>query len=139
FGIRAAKSDISRGELNIDGYKAVTQQLADTFAFKYVAITLRESFSASYNGWSALLYDGEKYYQSKRYDISPIVDRVGGGDSFGAGLIHSLLENKDPQSAVDFAVGASCLKHTILGDFNLVTTDEVGLLLKGNTSGRVQR
>ncbi|MFZ5590556.1 MAG: PfkB family carbohydrate kinase [Bacillota bacterium] len=139
FGIKAAESDITSGKLNLEGYKDVARQLQQTFNFQYVAITLRESFSASHNGWSALLYDGKEYYHPRRYDITPILDRVGGGDSFGAGLIYSLLTGKHPQEAINFAVAASCLKHTIHGDFNLVTLDEVELLAKGDGSGRVQR
>ncbi|MDK2856770.1 MAG: 2-dehydro-3-deoxygluconokinase, partial [Bacillota bacterium] len=111
----------------------------ERFGFKYVAVTLRESFSASHNGWSGLLYDGKEFYRSRRYEISPIIDRVGGGDSFGSGLIYALLSGKDPQAAVDFAAAASCLKHSIHGDFNLVTVDEVELLARGDASGRVQR
>ncbi|MGQ9557026.1 MAG: PfkB family carbohydrate kinase [Desulfurispora sp.] len=139
FGIKAAQSDITSGQLNLEGYKDVARQLQQAFGFKYVAITLRESFSASHNGWSALLYDGTEYYHPRRYDITPILDRVGGGDSFGAGLIYSLLTGKQPQEAINFAVAASCLKHTIHGDFNLVTLDEVELLARGDGSGRVQR
>jgi len=139
FGIKAAHSDITKGELHTEGYKDVARQLQEQFKFKYVAITLRESFSASHNGWSALLYDGKDFYQPRRYDITPIVDRVGGGDSFGAGLIYSLVTGKEPQAAINFAVAASCLKHTIPGDFNLVTVDEVELLARGDASGRVQR
>ena len=139
FDIKAAESNVSHGKLSVDGYRNVAKQLKDRFEFKYVAITLRESFSASHNGWSGLLYNGKDFYQSPRYDIVPIIDRVGGGDSFGAGLIYSLLMEKDCQNVIDFAVAASCLKHTISGDFNLVTVDEVEVLVKGDASGRVQR
>lgn len=138
FGIKAAKTDITSGELNREGYKDVARQLMDKFGFKKVAITLRESYSASNNGWSAMLYDGTDFHFSKKYDIS-IVDRVGGGDSFGAGLIYSLMEGYASEDAINFAVAASCLKHTIEGDFNLVTVDEVKNLAKGDGSGRVQR
>lgn len=139
FGIKAKGSDVTAGKLDEAGYRDVVRQLVERFGFKYVAVTLRESFSASHNGWSGLLYDGKEFYRSRRYEISPIIDRVGGGDSFGSGLIYALLSGKDPQAAVDFAAAASCLKHTIHGDFNLVTVDEVELLARGDASGRVQR
>lgn len=138
FGIKAADTDITKGALSDAGYKDVARQLVERFGFKYVAITLRESRSASDNGWSALLYDGKEYYKSRKYDIH-IVDRVGGGDSFGGGLIYALLSGKQPQEAIEFAVAASCLKHTIPGDFNMVAVDEVEALAGGDGSGRVQR
>ncbi|MDQ0285980.1 2-dehydro-3-deoxygluconokinase [Desulfofundulus luciae] len=138
FGIKAAGSDVIKGALSDAGYRDVARQLVERFGFKYVAITLRESYSASDNGWSALLYDGKEFYKSRKYDIR-IVDRVGGGDSFGGGLIYSLLTGKGPEEAINFAVAASCLKHTIPGDFNMVTVDEVETLVKGDGSGRVQR
>jgi 2-dehydro-3-deoxygluconokinase len=109
------------------------------FGFKYVVSTLRESYSATYNGWKALIYDGKEFYQSKRYEINPIIDRVGGGDSFSGGLIHGLLTKPTQGEALEFAVAASALKHTINGDFNLVSIDEVESLAGGNASGRVQR
>ena len=109
------------------------------FGFKYVVSTLRESFSATHNGWNALIYDGKEFYQSKRYDIMPIIDRVGGGDSFSGGLIHGLLTKPTQAEALEFAVAASALKHTVPGDFNLVSADEVESLAGGNASGRVQR
>ncbi|WP_027363960.1 sugar kinase [Desulfotruncus alcoholivorax] len=139
FGIKAANTDVTKGKLHAEGYKDTARQLMEKFNFKYVAITLRESFSASHNGWSGLLYDGNDFYQSRKYDINPIVDRVGGGDSFCAGLIYALVTGKEPQDAIDFAAAASCLKHTIPGDFNLITVDEVELLARGDASGRVQR
>lgn len=138
FGIKAAETDITSGELSREGYKDVARQLVEKFGFKKVAITLRESISASVNGWSAMLYDGKDYNFSKKYTIN-IVDRVGGGDSFGAGLIYSLMEGYSSEEAINFAVAASCLKHTIEGDFNLVTVDEVKNLAGGDGSGRVQR
>ncbi|AEG15208.1 sugar kinase [Desulfofundulus sp. TPOSR] len=138
FGIKAAGSDIIKGALSDAGYQDVARQLVERFGFKYVAITLRESYSASDNGWSALLYDGKEFYKSRKYDIR-IVDRVGGGDSFGGGLIYALLAGKGPEEAINFAVAASCLKHTIPGDFNMVSIDEVENLVKGDGSGRVQR
>ena len=138
FDIHASKSDVTKGELNRDGYIEVAKKLTDKFGFKKVAITLRESISANDNKWSGMLYaDGEAYF-SKKYDVH-IVDRVGGGDSFGGGLIYSLLNDFEPQKAIEFAVGASCLKHTIEGDYNLVSVDEVLSLIGGNASGRVQR
>ncbi len=139
FGIKAAHSDITKGELDTGGYLDVARQLHNRFGFKYVAITLRESFSASHNGWSGLLYDGNDMYLSRRYDIKPIVDRVGGGDSFAAGLIYALVTGREPRQAIDFAAAASCLKHSVPGDFNMVSLDEVELLVKGDASGRVQR
>lgn len=138
FGIRAEATDITKGEINLAGYQSVARQLVDAFHFKKVAITLRESISASCNNWSALLYDGKEFYSSKKYTIQ-IVDRVGGGDSFGGGLIYGLTQGYDCQQALEFAVAASCLKHTIEGDFNLMTVDEVKALMGGDGSGRVQR
>jgi len=138
FGIKADETDITGGHLSDEGYKKVAQELVSRFDLKYVAITLRESFSASDNGWSALLYDGASFNKSKRYDIR-IVDRVGGGDSFGAGLIYGLTSGMSNQDALEFAVAASCLKHTIEGDANMVSVEEVTTLMKGDASGRVQR
>ena len=124
--------------MNHDGYRDVARQLTDRFHFKKVAITLRESVSANDNNWSAMLYDGNDFYFSKKYSIH-IVDRVGGGDSFGSGLICASLLSYDPQTAIDFAVAASCLKHSIEGDFNMISLDEVLKLVGGDGSGRVQR
>lgn len=138
FGIKAADTDVAKGEVNREGYKEVARKLAGRFGFSKVAITLRESVSANDNKWSAMLYDGEDYYFSKKY-LMHIVDRVGGGDSFGGGLICACLNGYDPQSTIEFAVAASCLKHSIEGDFNMVTIDEVLRLAGGDTSGRVQR
>lgn len=138
FGIKAAETNIEGGQLNEEGYKDVAKQLLERFDLKYVAITLRESFSASHNGWSAMLYDGKEFIRSKRYDIT-IVDRVGGGDSFGGGLIYGLTSGMSNKEALEFAVAASCLKHSIEGDFNLVSKDEVLTLANGDASGRVQR
>ena len=140
FGIEAEKTDIYAGEINREGYKSVARQLADTFGFEKVAITLRESHSASDNGWSGMLYDvkSDEYCFSKKYQLR-IIDRVGGGDSFGAGLIYSLLSGKSTQDAVEFAVAASALKHTIEGDFNMVSLSEVEKLAGGDGSGRIQR
>ena len=138
FGIKAENTDITKGALDDSGYQEVAKKLVERFGFKKVAITLRESYSASDNGWSALLYDGQEFYKSKKYDIR-IVDRVGGGDSFCSGLLYGLLSGMDNQKALEFAVAASCLKHTILGDFNLVSVAEVESLMSGDGSGRVQR
>lgn len=138
FGIEAENTDITSGKISHDGYKSVAKKLKDTFGFKYVAITLRESISASDNNWAAMLYDGKEYYFSKKYPVH-IVDRVGGGDSFGAGLIYSLLSKYEPQKTIEFAVAASALKHSIEGDFNMVSVDEVNKLAGGDGSGRVQR
>ena len=138
FGIEAEATDIYGGTINHQGYKSVAKQLADKFGFEKVAITLRESYSASHNGWSAMLYDGENYCFSKKYDLN-IVDRVGGGDAFAGGLIYSMLSGKDTQAAVEFAVAASALKHSICGDYNMVTVAEVEKLAGGDGSGRIQR
>lgn len=138
FGIKAEDTDTTKGELSTEGYKSVARQLTEKFAFKKVAITLRTSINANRNDWQALLYDGKDFFFSKKYEIW-IVDRVGGGDSFTAGLIYSLLSGKSNQEAVEFAVAASCLKHTIEGDFNMVSVAEVEKLASGNASGRIQR
>ena len=138
FGIEAENTDIYGGSLNYEGYKSVAKQLADKFDFQKVAITLRSSISASDNDWAGMLYDGQDYYFSNSYSLH-IVDRVGGGDSFGAGLIYSILSGKDSQSTIDFAVAASALKHSIEGDFNRVSVAEVEKLAGGDASGRVQR
>ena len=138
FGIEAENTDIYGGKLDHSGYKSVAKQLADKFGFEKVAITLRTSISASDNDWAGMLYDGKDYCFSKSYHLH-IVDRVGGGDSFGAGLIYALLSGKDTQSAVEFAVAASALKHSVEGDFNRVSVSEVEKLAGGDGSGRVQR
>lgn len=138
FGISAADTDVSKGEVNHEGYKDVARQLMERFGFQYVAITLRSSISANDNDWAAMLFDGKDYYFSKQYHMH-IVDRVGGGDSFGAGLIYAMRERMDPQDAIEFAVAASALKHSIEGDFNRATVDEVKKLAAGDGSGRVQR
>lgn len=138
FGIEAEGTDINAGKLNHEGYISVAKQICDKFGCEKVAITLRSSISANDNDWAAMLYtDGEAYF-SPSYRIH-IVDRVGGGDSFGGGLIYSLLSEKKPQDAINFAVAASCLKHSIEQDFNLVSIAEVEALAAGNASGRVQR
>ena len=138
FGIEAENTDIYGGKLNKDGYKSVAKQLMDRFGFEKVAITLRTSISASDNDWAGMLYDGKDYCFSKEYHLH-IVDRVGGGDSFGGGLIYALRSGKSTQQAIDFAVAASALKHSIEGDFNRVSVSEVEKLAGGDGSGRVQR
>lgn len=136
----ASASHVESGELNPDDYKAIAKNAMAQFPnIKRVAITLRESKNANINNWAACLYDGENFYLSRKYAITDIVDRVGGGDSFGGGLIFGLNTYGDPHQALEFAVAASCLKHTILGDFNLVSKPEVESLMKGSGSGRVQR
>lgn len=132
-------SDVSKGQTDAEGYKGIFKEMMETFGFSYVVSTLRESFSASHNGWKAMIYNGKEFYQSKRYDIDPIVDRVGGGDSFAGGLIHALVNGASQGEALEFAVAASALKHTIPGDFNLVSEAEVKALAGGDGSGRVQR
>lgn len=138
FGIKAAGTDVTAGQVNHEGYRDVAKQLADRFGFSKVAITLRTSISANDNKWAAMLYDGNECYFSKQYTMH-IVDRVGGGDSFGGGLIYACLQNMKPQEIIEFAVAASCLKHSIEGDFNQVSVDEVKKLAGGDASGRVQR
>ncbi len=138
FGIEAENTDITGGKLNHDGYRSVARQLIDRFGFEKVAITLRSSISANDNDWAGMLCDGKECYFSRQYHLH-IVDRIGGGDSFGAGLIYALLSGKAPQAAIDFAVAASALKHSNEGDFNRVSVDEVEKLAGGDGSGRVQR
>lgn len=133
------QADVEGGHTEASGYKAVFKAMHEEFGFRYVASTLRESLSASHNGWKAMIYNGAEFYESRRYEILPIVDRVGGGDSFAAGLIHGLLTKPSQGEALEFAVAASALKHTIDGDFNLVSVGEVENLAAGNVSGRVQR
>ena len=138
FGIKSEGTDVTTGKVNAEGYVSVAEKLTEKFGFEKVAITLRSSISASDNEWGGMLYSGGKAYFSQKYMIR-IVDRVGGGDSFGGGLIYSLISGFDDQKTIDFAVAASCLKHTIEEDFNLVSVNEVEALVNGNASGRVQR
>ncbi|MCX7876495.1 MAG: sugar kinase [Melioribacteraceae bacterium] len=141
LGLKADETDIHAGKLSEEGYFNVAKKLKETYGFKTVAITLRESYSATKNGWSALLLDDKdckEPYRSKKYEID-IVDRVGGGDAFASGLIYGLLEKNNSKDALEFAVAASCLKHSIPGDFNLVSVDEVEKLVKSGGSGRVER
>ena len=133
-------ADVEGGKTDAEGYYGIFQGMMKEFGFKFVVSTLRESYSATHNGWKALIYNGKDFYQSKHYDIMPIIDRVGGGDSFAGGLIHGLLTwPEDQGKALEFAVAASALKHTIPGDFNLMSKEEVENLAGGDASGRVQR
>ena len=139
FGIEASGSNITAGVLSADGYEEIGHKLMAKFPnVKYVAFTLRESISASVNNWSGILITKDKSFKSKKYTIQ-IVDRVGGGDSFGAGLIYGLANNIGEQATIEYAIAASCLKHTIEGDFNITSVDEVMKLVGGDGSGRVQR
>ena len=132
-------SDVESGKTEAEGYKSIFSKMKQEFGFKYVISTLRESFSASNNGWKAMIYNGEEFYVSRRYEITPIVDRVGGGDSFSAGIIHGLVNKMSQADALEFAVAASALKHTIPGDVNMVSIQEVESLAAGHTNGRVER
>ena len=133
-----AGSDVTKGGLEIEGYKSVFKQMREKLGFKYIASTLRESHSASDNGWSALVYDGNEFYHTKQYEVR-IVDRVGSGDSFASGFIYGLVTGMPLGEAAEFGVAASALKHTIPGDLNHATRKEVIDLMKGDASGRVQR
>ncbi len=133
-------SDVTGGKLDTSKYEALAKEVLTIYPnASKIAITLRESKSANHNDWSACIYDRNEFYVSKKYEIKDIVDRVGGGDSFGGGLIYGLLNYDDPKKALEYAVAASCLKHTIIGDFNRVTVKEVESLMGGDGSGRVQR
>ncbi|NCI51614.1 sugar kinase [Sediminibacterium roseum] len=138
LGFKAEGTDVTKGELNLDGYKSVFKQMKDKFGFKYIASTLRESHSASDNGWSALVYDGNEFYHTRQYEVR-IVDRVGSGDSFASGFIYGLVTGLPMNEAAEFGVAASAIKHTIPGDLNHATLSEVKELMKGDGSGRVQR
>jgi 2-dehydro-3-deoxygluconokinase len=138
FGIRARNSNVNAGMINRSGYEEAAKALADRFGFKQVAITLRESISANDNNWAGMLYEGGNVYFSKKYPVH-IVDRVGGGDSFSAGLIYGLVKGFPPQETLEFAAAASCLKHSVEGDFNQVSLGEIQKLAGGDGSGRVQR
>lgn len=138
LGFKPGNTDVTQGSLELGGYERIFREMQKKFSFKYVVTSLRESYSASDNGWSALAFDGKEFYRSRKYDIR-IVDRVGGGDSFSGGFIHGLLKYGDFKEALEFAVAASALKHTIRGDFNLVSEAEVEALKNGDASGRVQR
>jgi len=138
LGFKAAHTDVTKGELNLDGYKDVFRQMKDKFGFKFIASSLRESHSASDNGWSALVYDGSDFHHTRKYNVR-IVDRVGSGDSFASGLIFGLVTGMPMPEAAEFGVAASAIKHTIPGDLNHATLAEVKELIKGDGSGRVQR
>jgi 2-dehydro-3-deoxygluconokinase len=138
LGFKAKDTDVTKGELDLDGFKDVFKQMKEKFGFKYIASSLRESHSASDNGWSALLYDGNEFYHTRKYDVR-IIDRVGSGDSFASGLIYGLVTGMAMKDAAEFGVAASALKHTIPGDLNHAALGEVKDLMKGDASGRVQR
>ena len=138
LGISAKDTDVSTGKLSKEGYKGVAEEICQKYGCKTVAITLRSSISANDNDWAAMLHTGGQFYFSKTYHIH-LWDRVGGGDSYGAGLIYAASQGYEPQQCIEFAVAASCLKQTIQGDFNRVSVAEVENLMKGDGSGRVQR
>jgi len=138
LGFKAKNTDVTKGELNLDGFKDVFKQMKEKFGFKYIASSLRESHSASDNGWSALVYDGNDFYHTRQYEVR-IVDRVGSGDSFASGFIYGLVTGMSLKDSAEFGVAASALKHTIPGDLNHATLEEVKGLMKGDASGRVQR
>lgn len=138
FGIKAEGSDLTGGKIEHERYMEVAEKLTARFGLKAIGVTLRESFSASHNGWSGMLFIDGKPHFSRRYDID-IVDRVGGGDAFAAGLVYALVSGKTPSDTIEFAVAASCLKHSIPGDYNRIKLSEVETLLGGDASGRVQR
>ncbi len=139
FGIAARETNVKGGLISARGYEDVAAQLLNKFGLNYVAISLRESLSATVNNWSGMLYDGSKFYTARKYHIDYIVDRIGGGDAYSSGIIYGLLTGQDLQQTVEFATAASCLKHTIHGDFNLVTFDEILALMHGDATGRIQR
>lgn len=138
LGFKAKDTDVTKGELNLEGYKDVFRQMKEKFGFKYIASSLRESHSASDNGWSALVYDGTEFYHTRKYEVR-IIDRVGSGDSFASGFIYGLVTGQGLKDAAEFGVAASAIKHTIPGDLNHATLKEVQELMKGDGSGRVQR
>lgn len=139
FGIEARGSDVHAGKISQHGYEDLVAQLHQKFNLKYVSVSLRESVSATINNWSGMLYDGKQCCTSRKYHIDHIIDRVGGGDAYSAGVIYSILTGRNLQETVEFAAAASCLKHSIPGDFNLVSLDEVLALMGGDGSGRIQR
>ena len=138
LGFRPENTDITKGQLDIEAYKDVFRRLTETFGFKYIGSPLRESWSASDNGWSVLVYDGEKFCHSREYKIH-LVDRGGGGASFAAGMIYGILNGMTLEETAEYAAAASALKQTITGDFNLATADEIRRLAGGDASGRVRR
>lgn len=141
FGIKAPGADVISGKIDAERYKTVAEELIKIFPnLKKVAITLRGSISASHNSWSAVLYDSGTFYVATTYQITHIVDRVGGGDAFAAGIIYGTINfGNDLQKTLNFAVAASCLKHTIFGDSNMITVDEAEKLAAGIGSGRISR
>ena len=141
LGFKPGNTDVTSGDLELAGYEDIFKQMVDKFNFEYVISSLRVSHSASDNGWSACIYsrDTKEFYHSKEYRVAPIVDRVGGGDSFAGGTICGFLDGKNFKEALEFGVAASALKHTIPGDFNLVSRKDVENLVGGDGSGRVQR
>lgn len=139
FGIEARDTDVHAGRISEHAYEDVAAQLHERFRLQYVSISLRGSTSATVNDWSGMVYDGSRFYTSRRYHIDHIVDRIGGGDAYSAGIVYGLLTGQDLQETVDFAAAAGCLKHSIHGDFNLVSFDEVTSLMRGDASGRIQR
>lgn len=138
LGFKAKGVAPEKGIISLEAYYDVFKTMKEEFGFKYIATSLRESYSASENGWQGLLYDGKNFYSSKKYNII-LVDRLGGGDAFSAGLIYSLLTKKDLQYTIDFATAASALKQTIVGDFNISTLEEIERLVEGDCTGRVLR
>ncbi len=139
FGIQARGTDVRAGQISTVGYEDAAAQLQEKFQLEYVSISLRGSISATVNDWSGMLFDGDRCYTSRQYHIDYIVDRVGGGDAYSSGIIYGLLTGQDLQETVDFAAAASCLKHSIHGDFNLVSFGEILALMGGDASGRIQR
>jgi 2-dehydro-3-deoxygluconokinase len=141
FGIEAPATDVASGKVQAEAYRDVCEELAQRFPrLKQIAITLRGSLSASHNTWSGVLWDSGRFYEGRTYDMADIVDRVGGGDAFAGGLIYGLrAHGEDRRKALDFAIAASCLKHTIIGDFNLIRVAEVEKLMAGDVAGRVSR
>ena len=139
FGVTAKGANVVSGQVDPEAYAGAAELLVQRFGFRYVATTLRGSRSASSNTWAAILSDGDTVWPSRRYEIEPIVDRVGAGDAFSGALIYGMLEGWNEQATVEFATAASCLKHSIPGDFNLVSVDDVRRLLDGDGSGRVLR
>jgi 2-dehydro-3-deoxygluconokinase len=141
LGVKAPETDVTKGKIKGENYQYVCEELAKKYSnVKSIAFTLRGSLSASHNTWSGVLWNNNNFYIGRTYDIKPIVDRLGGGDSFSAGIIYGLSEfGKDYQKCLDFALAASCLKHSIQDDFNLVSLDEVFRLMAGDESGRVSR
>jgi 2-dehydro-3-deoxygluconokinase len=139
FGIKARGADVRAGRIEASGYEDVATQLIERFGLRCASITLRESISASVNDWSGLIADGSGCFRSRKYRIDPVVDRVGGGDAFSAGIIFGLLTGQGMQDTVEFAAAASCLKHSIHGDVLLAGFEEIADLIRGGGSGRIHR